>query len=98
VREVENMYDYNVSDVINEIEMQRYYMRARYKIEPNKVILGKKLCDILEIEYASLRCASNRTVREVVGLPIMVDYENAYTIQVCFVAEEMLKSLEGLVR
>ncbi len=91
------MYSY-LDEIINEIELQRYCMRARYNIEPNKVILGKKICSALEAEARNWRCPEDRVIKTVVGLPITIDYENIYTIEVCFVPEEMIKSLEGLVR
>lgn len=101
------MNDYAVNEIINEIEMQRYYMRARYNIEPNKIILGRKVCSILEADFGAVKWTNTGHLAElsksgitatVVGLPITIDCENIWTIEVCFVPEDMQKSLNGLVR
>ena len=99
------MDDYSVNSIINEIELQRYYMRARYNIEPNKVILGRRVLGILETEYNRWSrpeyytdLKNDRITATVVGLPVTVDCDNVYTIQVCFIPEEMMKRLDMLVR
>lgn len=87
-----------INEIINEIEDQRYYMRARYNIEPNKVILGKKICSALEMDAMNWRCPADRILKTVVGLPITVDYENPYTVEVCFELETNARNLAGFVR
>lgn len=101
------MSDYNANEIINEIEMQRRYMMARYNIEPNKVILGRKVCNILEADLGAVKWTNPKHYAElsesgitatVVGLPITVDCENIWAIEVCFMVEEMSRNLTGLVR
>lgn len=91
------MYGY-LDEIINEIELQRYCMRARYNIEPNKVILGKKICSALEAEARNWRCPEDRVIKTVVGLPITIDYENIYTIEVCFELDGNVKNFESFSR
>ena len=87
-----------LDEIINEIEMQRYYMRARYNIEPNKVILGRKICSALEAEAMHWRCQADRVLKTVVGLPITVDCENIYTIEVCFELDEDARNFASFSR
>ena len=91
-----------IDKIIYDIETQRYYMRARYNIEPNKIVLGKKVCSILETEavkwhnperYSEL--SKSGIVGTVVGLPITIDYENPDTIEVCFELEEVERKFLG---
>ena len=95
------MYDYNVNDIIDNIEMQRYCMMARYGVEPNKVILGRKILSILETAYGAVRLTNKEISKSgitatVVGLPITVDCENIWTIEVCFELEENARNLASL--
>lgn len=92
------MYDYNVNDIIDNIEMQRYCMMARYGVEPNKIILGRKILSILETAYGAVRLTNKELSKSgitatVVGLPITVDCENIWTIEVCFELEENARNL-----
>lgn len=97
------MYDYNVDDIIDNIEMQRYCMMERYGVEPNKIILGRKVFTILETAYGAVRltnkelCKSGITAT-VMGLPITVDYENIYTIEVCFELDGNARNLASFSR
>ena len=85
-----------IDEIINDIEMQRYHMQAVYNIEPNKVILGKKICNALEMDAMNWRCPADRILKTIVGLPITVDYENIYTIEVCFELEEASRHTASL--
>lgn len=96
------MYDYNVNEIIDNIEMQRYCMMARYGIEPNKIILGRKIFSILEADFGEVKWTNAERYAElsksgiaatVVGLPITVDCENIWTIEVCFELEENARNL-----
>ena len=91
------MYGY-LDEIINEIELQRYCMRERYNIEPNKIILGKKICDALEAEAGNWRYPADRVIKTVVGLPITIDYENIYTIEVCFELDGNARNLASFSR
>ena len=93
---------YNVDKIIDEIEMQRYCMRARYNIEPNKIILGYKVYSVLlrtSNYFAEIKAIimEDEIIDTIVGLPITIDYKNVDTIEVCFVLEEVTKSLERLM-
>lgn len=97
------MYDYNVNDIIDNIEMQRYCMMARYGVEPNKIILGRKILSILETAYGAVRLTNKEISKSgitatVVGLPITVDCENIWTIEVCFELEENARNLASFSR
>ena len=86
-----------IDEIIKDIEVQRHHMQVVYNIEPNKVILGKKICDALEIYSMNWRCPADRILKTVVGLPITVDYENIYTIEVCFELEESARKTANLI-
>ena len=99
------MYDYNVNDIVDNIEMQRYYMMTRYGIEPNKIILGRKIFNILEASLRAVKWTNTERCAElsksgitatIVGLPITIDCENIWTIEVCFELEENARSLASL--
>lgn len=79
------------TEIIECIWQQRYNMIFQYNIEPNQVILGKALVDILRWEsgavYRGLDKNDNSMISYVIGLPITIDYNRMYTIQVCYVPE-----------
>lgn len=81
------------TEIIECIWQQRYNMIEQCNIEPNQVILGKALVDILRWESGAVYCGldknDNSMVSYVIGLPITVDYNNMYTIQVCYVPKTM---------
>lgn len=97
---MEDMYDY-INKIINEIETQRCYMIERYGINPNKIILGSKIYTTLSNAYGAVRltnkelCKSGITAT-VVDLPVTVDYEDIYTIEVCFELEKSTRNLISL--
>lgn len=82
---------YNVSrrfdQIIMQLKMQDYDLR-RFDIEPNRVILGRYIYDILETEF---RCGRYSVIEHhiddftpyVIGLPITIDDKNKWLIQVC---------------
>lgn len=78
-------------EIIESIWQQRSNMIERYNIEPNQVILGNALVDILRLESGAVYCGldknDNSMCSYVIGLPITVDYNDTYTIQVCYVPE-----------
>ena len=86
---MENYYD----KIIENIETQRYYLRARYNIEPNKLILGTRICSILDAEarmvkWSNPELSKSGVVATLVGLPITIDRENIWTVEVCFELEQ----------
>lgn len=99
------MNDYNANEIIDNIEMQRYYMITRYGVEPNKIILGRKILSILEADLRAVKWTNTERYAElsksgitatIVGLPITVDCENIRTIEVCFELEENARHLVSL--
>lgn len=89
---------YNVNEIIDKIEIQKYCMVTRYNIEPNKIILGDKIYSILlnDLNYfAAIKATmiEGKTINTIVGLPITIDYKNSDVIEVCFVLENVLACL-----
>lgn len=93
------MYGY-LDEIINEIEAQKYYMVARYNIEPNKVILGRKIYDMFkgDMQLINHKCADDIGMQSVCGLPITVDYQNVYKIAVCFALENSAECFEKYIK
>ena len=86
---MENMW--NVSrrfdQVIMQLKMQDHDIR-RWGAEPNRVILGRYIYDILEREYMRCRYSviehyKDEYVPYVIGLPITIDEKDKWLIQVC---------------
>lgn len=89
---IENRCAYlmTIERCINEIEMQRHDMMATYRIEPNKIILGRKIYEMLKRDVMCHKCSEssdNKVMQTIYGLPITVDDRNVYTIAVCFAFE-----------
>lgn len=87
---MENMW--NVSNqfdqVITQIMMQDHDIKC-YGMQPNRVILGKYIYDILEREfryskYSVIEHYKDDNVAYVIGLPITIDIQNKWLIKVCY--------------
>lgn len=100
--EIEKRYDYikQIEGHINEIEMQRHLMVTRYNIEPNKVILGKAIYEMLKGDAHMIchKCVDDTIMNSVCGLPITVDYQNVYKIAVCFALENSVECFEKYIK
>lgn len=88
------MYSYSANAIfdriIQKIMMQDYTIR-HLGVEPNRVILGKRLFDILHHEYNTMlefRLGDGNPDKGmdayVCGLPVTVDLENKWIIEVCY--------------
>lgn len=86
---MENMW--NVSrkfdQVITQLKMQEYDM-SRFGLEPNRVILGRYIYDILEKEfrygrYSVIEHYKDDYVAYMMGLPITIDEKNKWLIKMC---------------
>ena len=87
---MENMWNVSrkVDQVITQLKMQEYDM-SRFGLEPNRVILGRYIYDILEREFRYGRYSviehynDNDTVAYMMGLPITIDEKNKWLIKMC---------------
>lgn len=75
--------------IITHIQMQKYEVN-RWGMEPNRVILGRRIYDTLDREFNyGVRCSmiehyANDNAEYVVGLPITIDERNRWLIKVCY--------------
>lgn len=69
------------------IEMQDEYLK-RFGFEPNRIILGSSVYDILSRDFRGMiyhyaDCFTKGSKATVMGMPVTVDYENKWLIEVC---------------
>ena len=72
--------------IIEEIWKQHDNMLCRLNIEPNKVIVGGHIYKVLQWGSGAVyhSRAEEDYIAEVLGLRIKVDWDNPYTIEVCY--------------
>lgn len=72
--------------IIENIYAQCNEMIRKHNIEPNKIILGIEIANILMLNHGGhLYCEFiNNNDMFVVGIPITVDLKHRYTIEVCY--------------
>lgn len=61
----------------------------RFDFEPNRVILGSNVYDILNRDFRSMICYdadyfAKGSKATVMGIPVTIDYENKWLIEVCY--------------
>lgn len=78
--------------IIDNIMWQDYHIKALYDLQPNRIILGKYVYDILATASDAIwhraeicKVAKNSDIEAyVIGLPVTVDYNNKWIIEVCY--------------
>ena len=84
--------------IITQIKMQEYNI-SRFGMEPNGVILGRRIYDFLDrefnygVRYSMIEHYKNDNAEYVVGLPITIDERNRWLIKVCYGLETDGKEL-----
>lgn len=84
------LYDIKATEqydkIIEEILRQCNHMIVCSNIEPNKVIVGTWVFNVLKYESGAVyrHQAEGDDVAEVLGLTIKIDWNNPYTIEVCY--------------
>ena len=82
--------------IIDKIYMQSYAIKGLWGIEPNRIVLGKYVYDILKAgsnnyvycaEHLKTDVTDSNIEEFVIGLPITVDYDNKWVIEVCYGCE-----------
>lgn len=78
-----------VDKIITQIEMKKYDI-MRFGMEPNRVILGRRIYDFLDrefnygIRFSMIEHYKNDNAEYVTGLPITIDEKNKWLIKVCY--------------
>lgn len=73
--------------IIFNIEMQDAYLK-NFGFEPNRIILGSNVYDILHRDfhsmfYCNMDYFTKGSKATVMGMPVTIDYENEWLIEVC---------------
>lgn len=88
VNEEINMDDNNIAEILRNIQYKIDVVRYTYNIEPNRIIIGAEASFWIRSYFLDyLRYVDDRENREeryeLYGIPVVVDYNNPWNVEVC---------------